>query len=639
MYPSIFLISILNKPLLCIVPTHISHQYSQQIIIMYCTHPYYSSVFSTNHYYVLYPSIFLIFLISILNKSLLCIVPIPYYVLYSYYSVFSTNHYYVLYPSIFLISILNKSLLCIVPIHITHKYSQQTIIMYCTHPYFSSVFSTNHYYVLYPSILLISILNKSLLCIVPIHITHKYSQQTIIMYCTHPTHQYSLLCIVPIHITHKYSQQTIIMYCTHPYLCIVLISILNKPLLCIVPILIFSHQYCTHHITQQTIIMYCTHPYFSSVFSTNHYYVLYPSILLISILNKSLLCIVPIHITHKYSQQTIIMYCTHPYFSSVFSTNHYYVLYPPIFLISILNKPLLCIVPIHITHKYSQQIIIMYCTHPYFSSVFSTNHYYVLYPSILLISILNKSLLCIVPIHITHQYSQQTIIMYCTHPYFSSVFSTNHYYVLYPSILLISILNNYVLYHYYVLYPSIFLISILNKPLLCIVPTHISHISHHYYVLYSILQIHYYVLYPSIFLISILNKSLLCIVPIHITHKYSQQTIIMYCTHPYFSSVFSTNHYYVLYPSILLISILNKPLLCIVPIHISHQYSQQIIIMYCTHPYFSSVFSTNHYYVLYPSILLISILNKSLLCIVPIHITHKYSQQIIIMYCTHPYYS
>ena len=198
----------------------------------------------------------------------------------------------------------------------------------------------------------------------------------------------------------------------------------------------------------------------------------------------------------------------------------------------------------------------MYCTHPYFSSVFSTNHYYVLYPSILLISILNKPLLCIVPIHITHKYSQQTIIMYCTHPYFSSVFSTNHYYVLYPSILLI---------------------SILNKPLLCIVPIHISHFSTN----------HYYVLYPSILLISILNKSLLCIVPIHITHKYSQQTIIMYCTHPYFSSVFSTNHYYVLYPSILLISILNKPLLCIVPIHISHQYSQQIIIMYCTHPYYS----------------------------------------------------
>ena len=251
--------------------------------------------------------------------------------------------------------------------------------------------------------------------------------------------------------------------------------------------------------------MYCTHPYFSSVFSTNHYYVLYPSILLISILNKSLLCIVPTHITHQYSQQIIIMYCTHPYYSA-FSTNHYYVLYPSILLISILNKSLLCIVPIHITHKYSQQIIIMYCTHPYFSSVFSTNHYYVLYPSILLISILNKSLLCIVPIHITHKYSQQTIIMYCTHLYFSSVFSTNHYYVLYPSILLISILN---------------------------------------------------------------------------------KIIIMYCTHPYFSSVFSTNHYYVLYPSILLISILNKPLLCIVPIHISHQYSQQTIIMYCTHPYYS----------------------------------------------------
>ena len=286
---------------------------------------------------------------------------------------------------------------------------------------------------------------------------------------------------------------------------------------------------------------------------------MYPPIFLISILNKSLLCIVPIHITHQYSQQTIIMYCTHPYFSSVFSTNHYYVLYPSILLISILNKPLLCIVPIHISHQYSQQIIIMYCTHPYYSSQYSQQiHYYVLYPSILLISILNKPLLCIVPTHISHQYSQQIIIMYCTHPYFSSVFSTNHYYVLYPSILLISILNKN---HYYVLYPSIFLISILNK--------------------------HYYVLYPSIFLISILNKSLLCIVPTHITHKYSQQTIIMYCTHPYFSSVFSTNHYYVLYPSILLISILNKPLLCIVPIHISHQYSQQIIIMYCTHPYYS----------------------------------------------------
>ena len=198
-------------------------------------------------------------------------------------------------------------------------------------------------------------------------------------------------------------------------------------------------------------------------------------------------------------------------------------MYPPIFLISILNKPLLYIVPIHITHKYSQQTIIMYCTHPYFSSAFSTNHYYVLYPSIFLISILNKPLLCIVPTHISHQYSQQIIIMYCTHPYYSSVFSTNHYYVL----------------------------------------------------------------YPSIFLISFLKKSLLCIVPIHITHKYSQQIIIMYCTHPYFSSVFSTNHYYVLYPSILLISILNKPLLCIVPIHISHQYSQQTIIMYCTHPYYS----------------------------------------------------
>ena len=164
--------------------------------------------------------------------------------------------------------------------------------------------------------------------------------------------------------------------------------------------------------------MYCTHPYYlikhyylnsllcqyyylkKALFSTNHYYVLYPSILLISILNKPLLCIVPIHITHKYSQQIIIMYCTHPYFSSVFS-----------------HKSLLCIVPIHITHQYSQQIIIMYCTH-YFSSVFSTNHYYVLYPSILLISILNKPLLCIVPI-ISHQYSQQTIIMYCTHPYYS----------------------------------------------------------------------------------------------------------------------------------------------------------------------------------------------------------------------------
>ena len=267
--------------------------------------------------------------------------------------------------------------------------------------------------------------------------------------------------------------------------------------------------------------MYCTHPYFSSVFSTNHYYILYPSIFLISILNKSLLCIVPTHISHQHSQQTIIMYCTHPYYSSVFSTNHYYVLYPSIFLISIFNKPLLCIVPTHISHQYSQQIIIMYWTHPYYSSVFSTNHYYVLYPPIFLISILNKPLLCIVPIHITHKYSQQTIIMYCTHPYFSSIFSTNHYYVLYPSILLI---------------------SILNKPLLCIVPTHIS-------------------------------------------HQYSQQTIIIYCTHPYFSSVFSTNHYYVLYPPIFLISILNKPLLCIVPIHITHQYPQQIIIMYCTHPY------------------------------------------------------
>ena len=166
---------------------------------------------------------------------------------------------------------------------------------------------------------------------------------------------------------------------------IFLISILNKPLLCIVP----------------------TISYFSSVFSTNHYYVLYPSILLISILNKPLLCIVPIHISHQYSQQTIIMYCTHPYYSSVFSTNHYYVLYPSIFLISILNKPLLCIVPIHITHKYSQQIIIMYCTHPYFSSVFSTNHYYVLYP------VFHIMMYC------THQYSQQTIIMYCTHPYYS----------------------------------------------------------------------------------------------------------------------------------------------------------------------------------------------------------------------------
>ena len=158
--------------------------------------------------------------------------------------------------------------------------------MYCTHPYFSSVFSTNHYYVLYPSILLISILNKSLLCIVPTHISHQYSQQTIIMYCTHITHSFSLLCIVPI---------------------------------------IFLK------------------------FSTNHYYVLYPSILLISILNKPLLCIVPTHISHQYSQQTIIMYCTHP------------------LLISILNKPLLCIVPIHISHQYSQQIIIMYCTHPYYS--------------------------------------------------------------------------------------------------------------------------------------------------------------------------------------------------------------------------------------------------------------------------------
>ena len=270
--------------------------------------------------------------------------------------------------------------------------------------------------------------------------------------------------------------------------------------------------------------------------------------------------------------------------------------YLQIILISILNKSLLC-VPIHITHQYSQQIIIMYCTHPYYSSVFSTNHYYVLYPSIFLISILNKPLLCIVPIHITHKYSQQIIIMYCTHPYYSSVFSTNHYYVLYPSIFLILVfLNKFSTNHYYVLYPSILLISILNKPLLCIVP-------------------------------------------IHITHKCSQQTIIMYCTHPYFSSVFSTNHYYVLYPSILLISILNKPLLCIVPIHISHKYSQQTIIMYCTHPYFSSVFSTNHYYVLYPSILLISILNKPLLCIVPIHISHQYSQQTIIMYCTHPYIS
>ena len=284
--------------------------------------------------------------------------------------------------------------------------------------------------------------------------------------------------------------------------------------------------------------MYCTHPFLISIliimylpinkFSTNHYYVLYPPIFLISILN-SLLCIVPS-------------------ITQVFSTNHYYVLYPSILLISILNKPLLCIVP------------------PYFSYILII----CIVPIHILISILNKPLLCIVPIHISHQYSQQTIIMYCTHPYFSSVFSTNHYYVLYP---------------------SIFLISILNKPLLCIVPIHITHISQH----------HYYVLYPSILL--------------------------------------STNHYYVLYPSILLISILNKPLLCIVPIHISHKYSQQTIIMYCTHPYYSSVFSTNHYYVLYPSILLISILNKSLLCIVPIHITHKYSQQTIIMYCTHPYYS
>ena len=258
--------------------------------------------------------------------------------------------------------------------------------------------------------------------------------------------------------------------------------------------------------------MYCTHPYFSSVFSTNHYYILYPSIFLISILNKSLLCIVPTHISHQHSQQTIIMYCTHPYFSSVFSTNHYYVLYPSILLISILNKPLLCIVPTHISHQYSQQIIIMYWTHPYYSSVFSTNHYYVLYPPIFLISILKKSLLCIVPIHITHKYSQQTIIMYCTHPYFSS---------------------------------------------------------------------------------SILNKPLLCIVPIHISHKYSQQTIIMYCTHPYFSSVFSTNHYYVLYPSILLISILNKSLLCIVPTLILNKP------LLCIVP---TVSSTNHYYVLYPSI-------------------------------------
>ena len=179
------------------------------------------------------------------------------------------------------------------------------------------------------------------------------------------------------------------------YPSIFLISILNKPLLCIVPI------HITHKYSQQTIIMYCTHPYFPSVFSTNHYYVLYPSILLISILNKPLLCIVPTHISHQYSQQTIIIYCTHPYFSSVFSTNQYYVLYPPIFLISILNKPLLCIVPIHITH------------------IFSTNHYYVLYPSISLISVLNKPLLCIVPTHISHQYSQQIIIMYCTHPYYS----------------------------------------------------------------------------------------------------------------------------------------------------------------------------------------------------------------------------
>ena len=126
--------------------------------------------------------------------------------------------------------------------------------------------------------------------------------------------------------------------------------------------------------------MYCTHPYFSSVF-----------------LNKSLLCIVPIHITHQYSQQIIIMYCTHPYY-----------------LISILNKPLLCIVPIHII----------------ISSVFSTNHYYVLYPSIF-----------------THKYSQQTIIMYCTHPYY--------------------------------------LISILNKSLLCIVPSIIisSFSTKHYYLI------------------------------------------------------------------------------------------------------------------------------------------------------------
>ena len=327
--------------------------------------------------------------------------------------------------------------------------------------------------------------------------------------------------------------------------------------------------------------MYCTHPYFSSVFSTNHYYVLYPSILLISILNKSLLCIVPIHITHKYSQQTIIMYCTHPYFSSVFSTNHYYVLYPPIIIFS--RKHIMYSQQTQesiIMSLYSQETIIISLYPPYFSSVFSTNHYYVLYPSIL-----------------SHQYSQQIIIMYCTHPYYSSVFSTNHYYVLYPSILLIIIS------------------SILNKPLLCIVPIHITH-------KYSQQTIIMYCTHPYFIISSILNKSLLCIVPIHITHQYSQQIIIMYCTHPYYSSVFSTNHYYVLYPSILLISILNKPLLCIVPIHITHKYSQQTIIMYCTHPYY-----------------LIIILNKALLCIVPIHITHQYSQQTIIMYCTHPYYS
>ena len=328
--------------------------------------------------------------------------------------------------------------------------------------------------------------------------------------------------------------------------------------------------------------MYCTHPYFSSVFSTNHYYVLYPSILLISILNKPLLCIVPIHISHQYSQQIIIMYCTHPYYSSVFSTNHYYVLYPSILLISILNKPLLCIVPTyishfhHCTHPYSTvSLLCMYCTHPYYSSVFSTNH------------------IIIVPI--SHQYSQQTIIMYCTHPY----------------LLITHILNKSLL----CIVPTIciFLISILNKPLLCIV---------------------------SIFLISILNKPLLCIVPIHISHQYSQQIIIMYCTHPYSHHIITIKYFScILNKSILLYKYFNKPLLCIVPTHISHQYSQQTIIMYCTHPYFSSVFSTNHYYVLYPSIFLISILNKPLLCIVPIHITHRYSQQTIIMYCTHPYFS